>query len=194
MVDQTLEALIAAQEIDMLHRDIKPSNVMVSWLPSGRFQVKLLDFGLAKLSQTPALQTINHGDAIMGSIYFMAPEQFDRELLDARTDLYSLGCLYYYGLTGSYPFDGDSAPEVMIAHIEHSVKPLENATCRISQPSICNLGDAPDLERERWIARPARRRAPHCEEFEAAPEPCPIARRRSQITGPAEATPCSAAS
>ena len=124
VVDQTLEAMIAAQEIDMLHRDIKPSNVMVSWLPSGRFQVKMLDFGLAKLSQTPTLQTVNHGDSIMGSIYFMAPEQFDRELLDARTDLYSLGCLYYFGLTGMHPFDGNSAPEVMVAHIEHDVLPL----------------------------------------------------------------------
>lgn len=124
VVDQTLEALIAAQEIDMLHRDIKPSNVMVSWLPSGRFHIKVLDFGLAKLSQVPALQTINHGDAIMGSIYFMAPEQFDREPLDARTDLYSLGCLFYYGLTGKYAFDGNSGPEVMIAHLEHEVKPL----------------------------------------------------------------------
>ena len=125
VVDQTLEAIIAAQEIGMMHRDIKPSNVMVTWLPSGRFQIKVLDFGLAKLSQTPALQTIDHGDSIMGSIYFMAPEQFDREPLDGRTDLYSLGCLYYYGLTGSYPFDGDSAPDVMMAHIEHRVIPLQ---------------------------------------------------------------------
>jgi len=124
VVDQTLEAMIAAQQINMLHRDIKPSNVMVSWLPSGRFQVKVLDFGLAKLSQEPALQTIDHGDAIMGSIYFMAPEQFDRQLLDARTDLYSLGCLYYYGLTAKYPFDGKTGPEVMVAHLEHDVVPL----------------------------------------------------------------------
>ncbi len=141
IVDQTLEAMIAAQEIGMLHRDIKPSNVMVTWLPSGRFQVKVLDFGLAKLSQTPTLQTVNHGDSIMGSIYFMRPEQFDREPLDARTDLYSLGCLFYYGLSGGYPFDGDSAPSVMVAHIEHDVLPI--ATLR------------PDLPREvcDWVMR-----------------------------------------
>ncbi|MGI9241472.1 MAG: serine/threonine protein kinase [Verrucomicrobiales bacterium] len=141
VVDQTLEAMIAAQEIGMLHRDIKPSNVMVTWLPSGRFQVKVLDFGLAKLSQTPTLQTVNHGDSIMGSIYFMSPEQFDREPLDARTDLYSLGCLYYYGLSGSYPFDAENAAGVMIAHIEHDVIPLENLR--------------PDLPREvcDWVMR-----------------------------------------
>ena len=137
VVDQTLEAMIAAQEIDMLHRDIKPSNVMVTWLPSGRFQVKVLDFGLAKLSQTPTLQTVDHGDSIMGSIYFMAPEQFDRELLDARTDLYSLGCLYYYGLSGMYPFDSDTAAGVMIAHIEHDVVPLADVRPDLP-PEVCD--------------------------------------------------------
>ena len=156
-VDQTLEALVAAQEIQLLHRDIKPSNVMVSWLPSGRFQVKILDFGLAKLSQTPSLQTVNQSDAIMGSIYFMSPEQFDREPLDARTDLYSLGCLFYYGLTGRYPFNGDSAAEVMIAHIEHDVRPSRAAAIRSPRDRL-RLGHAPHLERAR---RPTRQRK-HC--------------------------------
>ena len=106
IAEQGLEALIAAHEVHLLHRDIKPGNLMLNWLPSGRFNLKLLDFGLAKFSDTPSVQTIAYGKSVMGSIYFMAPEQFDRELLDARTDLYSLGCLYYYGRTSRYPFDG----------------------------------------------------------------------------------------
>ena len=122
---QSQEALIAAQDLDLVHRDIKPTNVMVTWLPSGRFQVKLVDFGLAKFSPKPSLQTIDHGDSVFGSIHFMAPEQFERTPLDKRTDMYSMGCVYYYCLAGVYPFDGENAPQVMNAHLKHEVKPLQ---------------------------------------------------------------------
>jgi len=125
VVNQTLEALIAAQAVKMTHRDLKPGNVMVIWRPSGKFQIKILDFGLAKVSETPSRQTIDQEEGIMGSIYFMAPEQFERGSLDFRTDMYALGCIYYYCLTGEYPFDGDTAPQVMMAHLHHQVKPLE---------------------------------------------------------------------
>lgn len=121
---QSQEAMIAAQDLDLVHRDLKPSNVMVSWLPSGRFQVKIVDFGLAKFSAKPSLQTIDHGDAVFGSIFFMAPEQFERTPLDRRTDMYSLGAMYYYALSGEYPFNGDTAPQVMAAHLQNKVTPL----------------------------------------------------------------------
>lgn len=122
---QTQEAMIAAQELNLVHRDLKPSNVMVSWLPSGRFQIKLVDFGLAKFSAKPSLQTIDQGDAVFGSIFFMAPEQFERVVLDQRTDMYSLGAMFYYTLTGNYPFDGDTAPQVMASHLQNTVIPLQ---------------------------------------------------------------------
>lgn len=121
---QSQEALIAAQDLDLVHRDIKPTNVMVTWLPSGRFQVKIVDFGLAKFSPKPSLQTIDHGDSVFGSIHFMAPEQFERTPLDKRTDMYSMGCVYYYCLAGQYPFDGETAPSVMNAHLQHTVTPI----------------------------------------------------------------------
>jgi len=121
---QSQEALIAAQDLDLVHRDLKPSNVMVCWLPSGKFQVKIVDFGLAKFSATPSLQTIDHGDAVFGSIFFMAPEQFERTPLDKRTDMYAMGCLYYYSLTGEYPFSGETAAAVMASHLQHHVTPL----------------------------------------------------------------------
>lgn len=121
---QTQEALIAAQDLSLVHRDLKPGNVMISWLPSGKFQIKIVDFGLAKFSAQPSLQTIDQGDAVFGSIFFMAPEQFERVALDQRVDMYSMGALYYYCLTGEYPFTGDSAPLVMAAHLQHMVDPL----------------------------------------------------------------------
>lgn len=121
---QSQEALIAAQDLDLVHRDLKPSNLMVCWLPSGKFQVKIVDFGLAKFSAAPSLQTIAHGDAVFGSIFFMAPEQFERVPLDKCTDMYSMGCLYYYSLTGEYPFNGETAAMVMASHLQHHVTPL----------------------------------------------------------------------
>jgi len=125
IVGQTLEALIAAQAADMLHRDLKPGNVMVIWRPSGKFQVKILDFGLAKVSQGPSKQTIDQGDAILGSIFFMAPEQFERSPLTFAADLYAMGAIYYFTLTGKYPFNGPSAAAVMAAHLRHDVPPLQ---------------------------------------------------------------------
>lgn len=125
VVNQTLEALIAAQAVNMVHRDLKPSNIMVIWRPSGRFQIKVLDFGLAKISAAPTPQTSDQEEGILGSIYFMAPEQFERTTLDFRTDMYAMGCIYYYCLTAQYPFDGETAPQVMMAHLHHLVRPLE---------------------------------------------------------------------
>lgn len=124
IIVQSQEALAAAQNLDLIHRDLKPSNLMISWLPSGKFQVKIVDFGLAKFSSSPSLQTIEHGDSVFGSIFFMAPEQFERTPLDQRTDMYALGCLYYYALTGMHPFDGESPAEVMVSHLQHHVTPL----------------------------------------------------------------------
>ena len=123
-VVQTMEGLVAAHHAGIIHRDLKPSNLMVNWLPSGKFQIKILDFGLAKFSNKPAVQTTDHGDGILGSIYFMAPEQFERIKLDERTDLYSMGAIYHYCLTGQYPFDGRNAPEVMAAHLQGKVRPI----------------------------------------------------------------------
>jgi serine/threonine protein kinase len=136
IVYQTMEALIAAQASDVLHRDLKPTNVMVIWQPSGKFQTKILDFGLAKFSKSPSVQTMDQEDAVMGSIYFMAPEQFERSELDARTDLYQIGCVYYHALTGQYPFRGETAPQVMNAHLQHRVTSLDKLRPDLS-PSIC---------------------------------------------------------
>lgn len=124
LVTQALEGLIAAHAHGLVHLDLKPGNLMVSWLASGRFQVKVLDFGLARVVHQPGSQESDGEGAVMGSIFFMAPEQFERSAVDARTDLYSLGAIFYYALTQQYPFQGETNPEVMVAHLHHRVTPL----------------------------------------------------------------------
>jgi len=124
LATQALEGMTAAQSVDLIHRDLKPANIMVVWLSAKEFQVKILDFGLAKFSRQPSVQTMDHSDSILGSIFFMAPEQFEHLPLDARSDLYSLGSIFYYTLAGVYPFLGDNAVQVMSAHLMHRVTPL----------------------------------------------------------------------
>lgn len=123
---QTQEALIAAQEFNMIHSELKPSNIMVTWLASGKFQVKVMDFGLAALyrSQTTNGTEVNEFD--FDSMFFMAPEQFESKPLDARSDLYSMGCVYYYALTGTYPYTGISSSELISAHLQHAVIPIQD--------------------------------------------------------------------
>jgi serine/threonine protein kinase len=128
---QTQEALIAAQERNLIHSDIKPSNLMLTWLPSGKFQVKIVDFGLATLAQSQTKQDLESLEAVFGSIFFMPPEQFERSPLDARSDMYSMGCVYYQALTGMYPFDGTTGNEVMESHLRHNVKPLKDVRSEI---------------------------------------------------------------
>ncbi len=121
---QTQEALIAAQELNLVHRDLKPGNLMLTWLPSGRFQVKIVDFGLANLAETSQLDQLENTEAVYGSIFFMCPEHFERVKLDMRSDMYSMGCVYYNALTGTYPFTGETGLQVMTAHLHHQVIPL----------------------------------------------------------------------
>ena len=122
---QTQEGLIAAQELDLIHGDIKPSNLMLTWLPSGKFQMKIVDFGLATLAQSQSLEELQEIEAVFGSIFFMAPEQFERIPMDARTDIYAMGCVYYQALTGTYPFKGETGHEVMVSHLHHTVTPIQ---------------------------------------------------------------------
>lgn len=121
---QALEGLAAAHGRDMLHRDIKSSNLMLVWDDSGGYNVKLLDFGLAKISSGASLQTVDQSGSVLGTINFMAPEQFERSPIDQRADLYSLGCVFYHALTQKHAFDGETGAEVMASHLQHRNTPL----------------------------------------------------------------------
>lgn len=124
LAEQTLEALLAAHQLRILHRDIKPENIKVERLPGGRLQAKLIDFGLARAGLGARKQTEDHTGSVMGSIYYMAPEQLSREPVDIRTDLYSLGCVLYEALAARKAFDGKTVNEVIDKHIDHDLVPL----------------------------------------------------------------------
>lgn len=137
LATQTLEGALSAHAQSILHRDLKPENMKVKRLPGGRLQVKIVDFGLARLSYGAKKQTEDQGGNVLGSIFYMAPEQFLRRPLDGRTDLYSLGCVYYQALSGRRPFEAPSMAEVMDMHLKHEVTLLHDLRPDLPE-SLCD--------------------------------------------------------
>ncbi len=127
---QLASALAASQAAGITHRDIKPENVMLR--RDG--YVKVLDFGLAKLTERPettdmeaptrALVNTNPG-AVMGTVNYMSPEQARGHAVDARTDIWSLGVVLYEMVTGRVPFEGPTPSHVIVALLEKDPPPLE---------------------------------------------------------------------
>lgn len=123
---QACDALAQAHEKGVVHRDLKPSNIMIL----DNDVVKIVDFGIAKvLSQedTAPIALTQTGD-VFGSPPYMSPEQGLGREIDARSDLYSLGCVMYECLTGSPPFMGDTALATLIKHQSEPPLSLE-ASC-----------------------------------------------------------------
>lgn len=124
-IRQTALALAHAHEKGMVHRDIKPSNLLLSH----EGQIKLLDLGLVRLSRVTdaaGLSTLTESGAIMGTPDYLAPEQARRSHdVDIRADLYSLGCTFYFLLTGQVPFPGGAIAEKLVKHQLDEPKPVE---------------------------------------------------------------------
>lgn len=104
------EGLGAIHELGLVHRDIKPGNI---FLEGESRRVKILDFGLARAVAGDVRLT--HEGSLLGSPAFMAPEQASRQPVDARADLFSLGCVMYQMLTGSLPFEGEDVLTTVLA-------------------------------------------------------------------------------
>ncbi|VXC52820.1 Stk1 family PASTA domain-containing Ser/Thr kinase [Aeromicrobium sp. 9AM] len=113
-----LSALDYSHRSGIIHRDIKPANVMLT--PSG--QVKVMDFGIARaIADTSSAMT--QTAAVIGTAQYLSPEQARGETVDARSDIYSTGCLLYELLTGRPPFVGDSPVSVAYQHVREEARP-----------------------------------------------------------------------
>ncbi len=115
--------IAAAHRQGIVHRDLKPLNVMIqSGLPIAE-AVKILDFGLAKIKSGELLGSFVAAQTtgLMGSPFYMAPEQWSDEPPDARADVYSLGVMFYQMLCGEVPFKGNSIPAIMKKHLTEEV-------------------------------------------------------------------------
>jgi eukaryotic-like serine/threonine-protein kinase len=125
---QIVQALVAAHSAGIIHRDIKPANIMITGAPAGPSQVKVLDFGLAKLSESihcsdaAAIETIK--GSIMGTVAYMSPEQAEGKPIDARSDIFSFGSVFYEMLSGRRAFRGESSLAVLAAVLRETPEPL----------------------------------------------------------------------
>src|SRR5678816_2507976 len=127
-------ALAAAHKHGIVHRDLKPLNIMIESGGSVREQIRILDFGLAKIKSSDlfgsfvAAKTVG----IVGSPAYMAPEQWSGEEADRRCDVYSLGIILYEMLTGDVPYKGSNIPSIMKKHLMAPPPPLATAELGIS--------------------------------------------------------------
>jgi serine/threonine protein kinase len=122
---QIVEGLETAYKQGVVHRDIKPQNILIN----GKDVVKIVDFGLARSRETV---TLTQSNVFMGTAYYISPEQAESgRSADTRSDLYSVATVLFEMLTGSPPFEGDTAVDIVIKHMNEKV------------PSICRI--RPDL-------------------------------------------------
>ncbi|HEY9732308.1 MAG TPA: serine/threonine-protein kinase [Drouetiella sp.] len=126
-------ALIAAHEKGIVHRDIKPANIFIQSIGKER-DAKLLDFGLAKLL-SQSVPSLTQTGIALGTVQYMSPEQILSEPVDARSDIYSLGCVMFQTLTGRQVFEGRTAFEVMEEHINKLPATLQSANPGAKIPS-----------------------------------------------------------
>ena len=120
---QVCAALSEAHSLGIVHRDLKPENIIVTRTRDGDDFVKVLDFGLAKLMEREELAEVTDSGSIVGTPYYMSPEQIRGEDIDARADIYSMGALAYRILTGEPPFRAQTPVGVLTKHLTADLVP-----------------------------------------------------------------------
>lgn len=139
IVDQICAGLSAAHHAGIVHRDLKPENVMICERQGERDHVKLVDFGIAKRI-VPGAPSVTRTGVVVGTPTYMAPEQALDADVDARTDIYALGCVLYEVLSGEQVFASDNLTAVLARHVTEVPAPLNQRFPQlVVQPRVVAL-------------------------------------------------------
>jgi serine/threonine protein kinase len=162
VIGQIAQALAAAHRQNIVHRDLKPENVMLVAGPDGARQVKVLDFGLAKLAELERqldLEPLTRVGMCFGTPQYMAPELIQGRPPDHAVDLYALGVMTFEMFAGRLPFDGDDPMQVLMSVVKTPVPHLERPI--VATPRRAEL----DRFLQRALAKEKRDRPPDASTF-----------------------------
>ena len=144
LILQAAEALAEAHSIGIVHRDVKPSNLFVTWRPDGSAILKVLDFGISKSPMGTDMK-LTQTQSLLGTPAYMSPEQMrSARLVDARTDIWSLGIVFYELLEGHRPFEAESFSEMCVKVAVDSPAPMKNAPPALQQVVMRCLAKSPE--------------------------------------------------
>ncbi len=170
---QSLAALAVCHDSGLVHRDLKPDNIMIE-TRDGKFHVKIIDFGLTKLIADEGATALTLQGEVFGSPRFMAPEQWFRQTVDGRTDLYALGCIGYCMLLGHHFIPPGNPIAVCQSHMRGERPPITRTFA--GEPVPKELGEAvrraasADIE-DRWLSARAMLEAMAGEPSATVPPP-----------------------
>ncbi len=124
IAQQTCSALEAAHARGIIHRDLKPDNIWLLPSEDGIPRVRVIDFGIAKLRASAEMSQLTKQGMLIGTPFYMSPEQCRGEELDTRSDIYSLGVILYEMLTGNVPFQSSTPIGVLLKHVNELPPPM----------------------------------------------------------------------
>jgi len=164
---QTAEALCEAHSLGIVHRDIKPTNLFVTWRPDGSALIKVLDFGISKSAAGTDMQ-LTQTQSLLGTPAYMSPEQMrSARNVDQRTDIWSLGTVFYEALEGHRPFEAESFSEMCVKVAVDPPGPMSNVPAGLQQVILKCLAKAPE-QRYFSMAEFARDLVPYAADQHAA--------------------------
>lgn len=141
---QTAEALAEAHSLSIVHRDVKPTNLFVTWRPDGSALIKVLDFGISKSPMGNDMQ-LTQTQSLLGTPAYMSPEQMrSARLVDTRTDIWSLGTVFYEILEGRRPFEADSFSEMCVKVAVDAPAPMINTPPALQPVILRALAKTPE--------------------------------------------------
>jgi len=157
---QACDAIANAHAIGIVHRDLKPANLFCTRTSDGLPSVKVLDFGISKLTQEAAMAAPDHvltsTAAVMGSPFYMSPEQMQSsKAVDVRTDIWSLGTILFELLTGRVPFDAATVPELVIKIVTQPAPSVRSFSPDVPEGLAAVVARCLEKDRERRYANVA---------------------------------------